>query len=385
MALTDHSPRLKIAKGLTAERLRKQLDVVAELNEELAPFRILTGIEVDILEDGDARPGGRAARRARRGRRERALEAAHAGRTDDRPHGDRDVEPARRHPRPLHRAAGHRPWSPRVDVRRRPRVRRVRALRQGGRDQLPARAARPADAPPRHRDGLRLQGVDRHRRPCSRPARVAALRLRRVPPRPRCRSSASSTRGPWTTSSRGPHRTRRPDRREWRDDRPGGTSPSAAHGQGDPVRERPEVRGDVFGPGGRVLRAVEALGPRARDHRRDHRRTGVVPARTAGTAARARRADRTRVRGGPGRHRAVEWERRGLPGDPARHQHRLRPRVPRFGRRRPTARGDLRRGAHARSPTKCGSRGRTAGSSGASRSCGVSRWSCDRRRASSSS
>ena len=51
-ALTDHSPRLTIANGLTAERLREQLDVVAELNDELAPFRILTGIEVDILEDG---------------------------------------------------------------------------------------------------------------------------------------------------------------------------------------------------------------------------------------------------------------------------------------------------------------------------------------------
>ena len=51
-ALTDHSPRLTIAHGLDAERLRQQLDVVAELNAELAPFRILTGIEVDILEDG---------------------------------------------------------------------------------------------------------------------------------------------------------------------------------------------------------------------------------------------------------------------------------------------------------------------------------------------
>jgi putative hydrolase len=51
-ALTDHSPRLTIAHGLNPERLREQLDVVAELNEELAPFRILTGIEVDILEDG---------------------------------------------------------------------------------------------------------------------------------------------------------------------------------------------------------------------------------------------------------------------------------------------------------------------------------------------
>ena len=52
MVLTDHSPSLKVANGLTAERLRRQLEVVAELNEELAPFRILTGIEVDILEDG---------------------------------------------------------------------------------------------------------------------------------------------------------------------------------------------------------------------------------------------------------------------------------------------------------------------------------------------
>jgi putative hydrolase len=51
-ALTDHSPRLTVAHGLNAERLREQLEVVAELNEELAPFRILTGIEVDILEDG---------------------------------------------------------------------------------------------------------------------------------------------------------------------------------------------------------------------------------------------------------------------------------------------------------------------------------------------
>jgi putative hydrolase len=51
-ALTDHSPRLTIAKGLSVERLREQLDIVGELNEELAPFRILTGVEVDILEDG---------------------------------------------------------------------------------------------------------------------------------------------------------------------------------------------------------------------------------------------------------------------------------------------------------------------------------------------
>jgi putative hydrolase len=53
MVLTDHSPRLTVAHGLTASRLRKQLDHVAALNDALPDgFRILTGIEVDILADG---------------------------------------------------------------------------------------------------------------------------------------------------------------------------------------------------------------------------------------------------------------------------------------------------------------------------------------------
>jgi putative hydrolase len=52
MVLTDHSPRLTVARGLSVERLLEQLDVVDALNQELAPFRILTGIECDILLDG---------------------------------------------------------------------------------------------------------------------------------------------------------------------------------------------------------------------------------------------------------------------------------------------------------------------------------------------
>ena len=52
LVLTDHSPRLTVANGLSADDLRRQLDVVAKVNEVLAPFRLLTGIEVDILEDG---------------------------------------------------------------------------------------------------------------------------------------------------------------------------------------------------------------------------------------------------------------------------------------------------------------------------------------------
>jgi putative hydrolase len=52
IALTDHSPRLTVANGLSVSRLEAQLELVASLNADLAPFRILTGIEVDILEDG---------------------------------------------------------------------------------------------------------------------------------------------------------------------------------------------------------------------------------------------------------------------------------------------------------------------------------------------
>jgi putative hydrolase len=53
LVLTDHSPRLTVARGLTAARLRRQLERVAAINRTLpAGFRLLTGIEVDILEDG---------------------------------------------------------------------------------------------------------------------------------------------------------------------------------------------------------------------------------------------------------------------------------------------------------------------------------------------
>ncbi|MDI3210760.1 PHP domain-containing protein [Arthrobacter sp. AL12] len=53
LALTDHSPNLKIANGLSAERLAEQLDIVAEINDRAdGSFRLLRGIEADILEDG---------------------------------------------------------------------------------------------------------------------------------------------------------------------------------------------------------------------------------------------------------------------------------------------------------------------------------------------
>ncbi len=52
LVLTDHSPRLTVAHGLDARRLVAQLEVVADVNDEMAPWHLLTGIEVDILDDG---------------------------------------------------------------------------------------------------------------------------------------------------------------------------------------------------------------------------------------------------------------------------------------------------------------------------------------------
>lgn len=50
LALTDHSPRLRVANGLSPERLREQLAVVAGMSGD--GFTLLSGIEVDILDDG---------------------------------------------------------------------------------------------------------------------------------------------------------------------------------------------------------------------------------------------------------------------------------------------------------------------------------------------
>ncbi|WP_341958093.1 PHP domain-containing protein [Microbacterium sp. LWH13-1.2] len=49
-AITDHSPRLRVARGLSAERLREQIPLVRA--ESGDGFTLLAGIEVDILEDG---------------------------------------------------------------------------------------------------------------------------------------------------------------------------------------------------------------------------------------------------------------------------------------------------------------------------------------------
>ena len=144
MALTDHSPRLTVARGLSPERLRQQLDVVAEVNERLAPFRLLTGIEVDINEDGSldqedellARLDVVVASVHSKLRMESDLMTARMIAAVRNPHTDILGHCTGR----LVTGAG--PSG--VDVRRRRRVRGLRRDRHRGGDQQPSRAARPA-------------------------------------------------------------------------------------------------------------------------------------------------------------------------------------------------------------------------------------------------
>ena len=84
LVVTDHSPRLTVANGLSARAAagaaRPGRRAERRAGRGAGRFRVLTGIEVDINEDGTPRPGPRAARRARPGRRLGALEAADAAR-----------------------------------------------------------------------------------------------------------------------------------------------------------------------------------------------------------------------------------------------------------------------------------------------------------------
>jgi DNA polymerase (family 10) len=52
IAICDHTPAVGAVKGLTPEELRRQAEEIAAANEVLAPFRVLRGIECDILPDG---------------------------------------------------------------------------------------------------------------------------------------------------------------------------------------------------------------------------------------------------------------------------------------------------------------------------------------------
>ncbi|HEV2786857.1 MAG TPA: PHP domain-containing protein, partial [Solirubrobacteraceae bacterium] len=52
LAICDHTPAVGAVRGLTGDDVRRQAEEIAAANEVLAPFRVLRGIECDILPDG---------------------------------------------------------------------------------------------------------------------------------------------------------------------------------------------------------------------------------------------------------------------------------------------------------------------------------------------
>ena len=180
LALTDHSPSLTVAHGLDAERLESQLALVARLNEELAPFRILTGVEVDILEDGRLDQDSDLLAEL-----DVVVASVHSKlRMSEQPMTDRMVAAMAN---PNTDILGH--CTGRMVLGKgRPEstfdadlvFAACARLRQGGRDQLSARAARSADAVAGTGRRHRLQGVDRQRRARGGSARVATVRVCRA-------------------------------------------------------------------------------------------------------------------------------------------------------------------------------------------------------------
>ena len=158
LVLTDHSPRLTVARRPDRRPAARASSTTWRSSTRRCRhgFRILTGIEVDILADGSLDQERRAAGPARRGGRLGAQRAARRRRPRmTRADADRDRQPAPGHPRPLHRPDGrpagdrapaHRPRTARERLRRGRGLRRLRRARQGRRDQLPAGAAGPAEA-----------------------------------------------------------------------------------------------------------------------------------------------------------------------------------------------------------------------------------------------
>ncbi len=195
LVLTDHSPRLRVANGLSAGRLARQLDVVAAVNAHLAAgagtgagvgdatggagFTLLTGIEVDILDDGSLDQSDEMLARL-----DVRVASVHSKLRMDAAPMTRRMLAAVANPftNVLGTARSHGHREPRhasaVGVRRACGVRGLRGARHGGRDQLPPGASRSADGAARARPRRRLPVQHRLRLPRPGAARHARLRLR---------------------------------------------------------------------------------------------------------------------------------------------------------------------------------------------------------------
>ena len=211
VAICDHTPAVGAVRGLTADDVRRQGEEIAAANERLAPFRILRGIECDILPDGrldlpddvldeldwvqasvhggQRMPREQMTRRVVDGARApgRALPQPPEGPDHRPPAGERARPRARVRGRaaPRRRARGQRPHpAPGPQRRARPRGARARACRSSARPtHTPSRGLANMDVrrphrPPRGRDA---RGRPQHP-PARRPARaIAAVVLRGGP------------------------------------------------------------------------------------------------------------------------------------------------------------------------------------------------------------
>lgn len=175
-AITDHSPRLRVARGLSAERLREQMPLVRA--ESGDGFTLLAGIEVDILEDG-----GLDQEDSLLAELDIVVASVHSKlRMDRRPMTARMIA-AVSHPRVNvlghctgRLVQGDRGDASAVGVRRRRGVRRLRGERCRGGDQLPARTAGSAGRADRDRARGRMPVLDRLR--CPRAGAAVASRSR---------------------------------------------------------------------------------------------------------------------------------------------------------------------------------------------------------------
>ncbi len=182
LVLTDHSPRLTVANGLSPARLTKQLGVVEAVNDHLAgsDFTLLKGIEVDILDDGGLDQTDELLRRL-----DVRVASVHSKLKMEPDAMTRRMIGAIRNPLtnvlghctgPLgHRQPRHPTGQP---LRRAGGLRGLRRARRRRRDQLPTGTSRPADEAARARPRRRLPILDRLRQPRPGPARLPRLRVR---------------------------------------------------------------------------------------------------------------------------------------------------------------------------------------------------------------
>ena len=110
LAICDHTPNVRVVRGVTADDLRRQGEEIAAANEELAPFRILRGAECDILPDGSLDLPDDVL-----GELEWVTASVHAGQRQPRSELTKRVVEAMRHPavralsHPTGRLINHRP------------------------------------------------------------------------------------------------------------------------------------------------------------------------------------------------------------------------------------------------------------------------------------